>query len=172
LTTLSGRTVRQLTLTALFTALVTVATVAIQIPLPATQGYINVGDAMIFVTALLMGPRTALIAGGVGSALADILSGFAFYAPWTLVIKGLEGLIAAALGYRAFRTKGIAAWAAPASLVVAALWMVFGYYVAGGVLKGFTVSLADVPANLGQGLASVALAIPVLAALRHVNLRK
>ncbi len=47
--------VRTLTLLALLIALTTVATIIIQIPIPTTQGYINVGDAMVFTSALLFG---------------------------------------------------------------------------------------------------------------------
>ena len=45
------------------------------------------------------GPLPALVAGGLGSALADLLTGYAHWAPWTLVIKGIEGWIAAAIGF-------------------------------------------------------------------------
>ncbi len=83
---------RQLTLTALLMAMVTVATMLIQVPVPATKGFINVGDTVIFVAALMFGPRTGVIAGGVGSALADLLSGYAHWAPWTLSSKVLRAL--------------------------------------------------------------------------------
>ena len=85
--------VRTTTLFALLIALTTVATMVVQIPTPPTQGYINVGDSMIYVSALLFGPLAGLLAGGIGSALADWLTGYGQFAPYTLVIKGLEGLV-------------------------------------------------------------------------------
>lgn len=57
-------------------ALVTVATMLIQIPIPATQGFFNIGDAIIMVTALTFGPVVGGIAGGLGSSLADLLGGW------------------------------------------------------------------------------------------------
>ena len=84
---------RKLALLALLTALVAAATRVIQIPTPATKGYVNLGDGMIFVAALLFGGSIGGIAGGIGSALADILGGYANWALPTLIIKGLEGLL-------------------------------------------------------------------------------
>jgi uncharacterized membrane protein len=85
---------------AMFTAVVCVATVILKIDIPATRGFFNVGDSMVYVTALLFGPLIGGIAGGLGSSLADILLGFPLYAPATLVVKGVEGLIVGYLGHK------------------------------------------------------------------------
>ncbi|MEW6524818.1 MAG: ECF transporter S component [Bacillota bacterium] len=151
---------------ALFTALVAVATMVIQVPMPRTGGFINVGDTMIFVAALLLGPRVGLIAGGLGSALADIILGYAHWAPWTLVIKALEGLIAGWLGHTTYRSARPVRPLMLAAMVAAALWMVAGYYVASGIMYGFAAALADIPSNLIQGGASVVMAFALLGALR------
>lgn len=164
------RTLGQLTLTALLMAMVTVATMLIQVPVPATKGFINIGDTIIFVAALLVGPRAGLIAGGLGSALADVISGYAVWAPWTLVIKGLEGLIAGLIGFAAFRkAKGLPPRAI-LGLALGAAWMVGGYYIAGSVLVGYQAALVEVPGNLLQGFGSAAIAVPLLLALRRLNL--
>jgi uncharacterized membrane protein len=111
-----------------------------------------------------------LIAGGLGSALADVISGYAVWAPWTLVIKGLEGLIAGLIGFSAFRAgKGLPPRAI-LGLALGAAWMVVGYYVAGGVLVGFPAAAVEVPGNLLQGFGSAAIAVPLLLALRRLNL--
>lgn len=86
-------TTRELIMSAVFAAAVCAATLLIRIPVPATSGYINLGDSMVFITALLLGARVGGIAGGVGSALADILGGYGSWAPFTLVIKGTEGFV-------------------------------------------------------------------------------
>jgi uncharacterized membrane protein len=72
-------------------ALVTVGTLLVRIPNPM-GGYFNVGDVMIFVAALTFNPLIGGIAGGFGSAIADII-GFPVFAIPTLIIKGLEGLL-------------------------------------------------------------------------------
>lgn len=55
------------------------------------KGYVNIGDTVVLLSGVLFGPLTGLAAGGLGSALADLLLGYGFWAPWTLLIKGLEG---------------------------------------------------------------------------------
>jgi len=91
---------RDLSIIAMFTGVVCVATVILKMDIPATHGFFNVGDSMVYVTALLFGPAIGGIAGGLGSSLADILLGFPFYAPGTLVVKGVEGLIVGYLGHK------------------------------------------------------------------------
>lgn len=51
-------------------ALVCITTMVIQIPIPMTEGYVNIGDSIIFVASILFGPIPGMIAGGLGSALA------------------------------------------------------------------------------------------------------
>lgn len=77
----------------IFSALICILTMVISIPIPATSGFINIGDAGVMITGLLFGPIIGGIAGGVGSSLADIFLGYTIYAPATLIIKGLEGFL-------------------------------------------------------------------------------
>lgn len=79
--------------------LVTLVTISLQVSIPATQGYFNLGETMVYTFALLFGPRVGLIAGGIGSALADLITGYLPYAPATLVIKGIEGFIVGHLSH-------------------------------------------------------------------------
>jgi uncharacterized membrane protein len=78
--------------TAIFTAFVAATTVAFSVYIPATRGYFNIGEAMVYTTALLMGPYVGAFAGGVGSAMSDAILA-PVYAPGTLAIKGLEGFL-------------------------------------------------------------------------------
>lgn len=150
-------------------ALVAVATMFVQLPMPAGQGYANVGDAAIFVLAALFGPVVGLAAGGIGSALADVLTGYAVWAPFTLVIKGLEGWIAGRLAYGAFRSRGLSPQVF-AGFGVAALWMMAGYFVAGGILSGsFAAAAAGIPLNLFQAFAGIAAGSMLLYALRPLR---
>jgi len=82
---------------AVFTVLVYVATIVIQVYQPATGGYFNIGESMIYLAALTSTPLVAGIAGGVGAALADLSTGYAIFAPGTLVIKFIEGYVAGRL---------------------------------------------------------------------------
>ena len=170
-------TVRSLTVSALMIALMTLATMIIRIPNPATQGYINLGDAMLMTIALVFGWRIGGIAGGVGSALADALGGYFIWAPWTLVIKGIEGILVGSIAFwgaggardaRDARTgrhpRRIAAFVA---VLVGGAWMVSGYYVAGSVLFGGVAALTEIPGNLTQAGVAVVVALPLSVILRN-----
>ncbi|OYT50700.1 hypothetical protein B6U66_05140 [Candidatus Bathyarchaeota archaeon ex4484_135] len=87
-----GQAALKTAITAISTALVCVATMAFIINVPATRGYFNLGETMVYTTAILFGPYVGAIAGGLGSALADLLVD-PFYAPATLVIKACEGFL-------------------------------------------------------------------------------
>jgi uncharacterized membrane protein len=84
---------RNLAVMGLFTALVFIVTSSFSIYIPATRGFFNIGDSMVFLTALLFGPLIGAFTGSVGSALADLWLGYPYYAPATFVIKGFEGFI-------------------------------------------------------------------------------
>lgn len=79
---------------ALLTAMTCVATMVVQIPITVTGGYVNMGDAVLLFTSYLLGPLYGAIAGGVGSALADLFSGYAVFVPATLIIKACMGALA------------------------------------------------------------------------------
>jgi len=84
-----------------FVVIVTVTTMFIRLPLPST-GYFNFGDVAVVFSGLLLGRVGGFIAGGIGSALADILLGFAIFSPLTLLAKGVEGFLC---GYAKGKTK-------------------------------------------------------------------
>ncbi len=69
------------------------ATRFIQIPILQTGGYLNFGEAIIYISAILFGSTVGGLVGAIGPALADITSPYAAFAPFTLIIKGIEGFI-------------------------------------------------------------------------------
>ena len=95
----------KLVLTALMVCLVLLATYIIKIPSPFTQGYVHLGDTMIFLSVLLLGKKGGAAAAGLGSALADLLGGYAAYAPWTFLIKALMAFIMGAFIEAATKKK-------------------------------------------------------------------
>ncbi len=155
----------QLARLALLTALVAAATLALKIPTPATQGYINLGDALIIAGALLGGGRVGGRAGGVGSALADLYGGYAHWAPFTLVIKGIEGLLIGWLGNRpGIRER----WLLRAAVALGGMvWMVLGYFLVEVQLYGPAPALLGVWGNLLQGAGSLVCGLPLAAGLQR-----
>ena len=86
-----------------FTAFVAAATMVVNAYVAATGGYFNVGEIMVYTSAILMGPFVGSFAGGVGSMIADVSLGYTVFAPGTLVIKGIEGFIVGYLAQYRFR---------------------------------------------------------------------
>jgi len=79
--------------TTIFTAFVCIATIIFSVYVPSTEGFFNIGESMVFLSALLFGPYVGAFSGGVGSMLADLILGYPHYAPATLVIKACEGFV-------------------------------------------------------------------------------
>jgi uncharacterized membrane protein len=77
---------------------------------PATRGFFNIGESMVFLSALLFGPYVGAFAGGVGSMIADLILGYPHYAPATLVIKACEGAVVGALKKRNPKFISMALW--------------------------------------------------------------
>ena len=136
-----------LVLAALFAALTYVATNIIHVPIPATDGYINLGDCVVLLGAFLLGPVYGAAAGGIGSALADILSGYAVFAPGTFVIKALIAVIAAAI----LKALGSKTKAAPIVASIAGeAWMVLGYFLYESIFLGYGLAAAGSIAEQGS----------------------
>lgn len=160
---------KKLALTALMAALTAVLTLA-SVPLPG-GGYYNFGDVAIFIAAAALGPVAGAFAGGPGGALGDLILGYTFYAPFTLVIKALEGLIAGLL-FKAFKSAFIKEGGtvkkvvfSAVSNVVGGLMMAAGYFLAEGLLLAegkWQGGLVNLPWNILQGALSAVVAAVVL----------
>jgi len=94
-------TIRLLVLTATFIALVFLSTSLFYIALLSSSGFFNLGEAFVYLAALIGGPIVGGIAGGVGAAMADAFLGYGIFAPATLVLKGLEGFTVGSLYHSA-----------------------------------------------------------------------
>jgi len=162
----SYKKVYQLVLASLFAALTYVMTMVVQVPSPM-QGYVNLGDCAVLLSAWLLGPLYGGAAAGIGSMLADLLSGYAHYAPGTFAIK-LAMAVAAALIFRALQSRAShnLLLSQAVSGVVAEAIMVVGYfgYASLWLGKGLAAA-ASIPGNTVQGVFGLVAAIAVYAVL-------
>lgn len=145
--------VLSLVLQGLFIAIVCVMTMAIQVPVPLTNGYIHLGDSCILLIAVFFGRKYGVVAGGVGSMMADILSGYAHWAIPTLIIKSIMGYVAGSIAkYSKDDTKFISLNTILATLATVIV-MVVGYFIGGLILKGgaFAAVVESVFPNIIQG---------------------
>jgi uncharacterized membrane protein len=129
--------------------LVTVMTMVFRIPIPATQGYFNFGDAGVILLSMLFGPYVGLITGGLGSSLADILSGYSFYAPVTFLAKGIEGFIVGMIFAKLYKKSRILAYT---SGPVGGLFMICSYFVFESYFFSIGNALVELPWNILQAL--------------------
>ena len=142
--------VKKLTLAGVMAALVFVMTYVPKVPVPATGGYVHLGDGVIFLAAMLLGPL-GIPAAAIGSGLSDVLGGYIVYVLPTMAIKALMALIV----WRAWRE---ASWLRAAmAFVLAEAVMVLGYFAFESVMYGAAAAWAAVGANCIQGVAGVAL---------------
>lgn len=141
---------KDLSITGLLIALVCVATMMISIPITA-NGYVHLGDSVILFAGVVFGKKKGMLAGGIGSAMADILLGYTHWAPFTLIIKGLMGYVAGIIGNSNEQGNNFIKANRMIAGVVSELVMIVGYFLAGIFLSGGVLaSLASVSANFVQ----------------------
>ena len=148
---------KKLVMASLLAALCCVATMIIKIPSPL-KGYLNLGDCVVLLSGWLLSPAYGFAAAGIGSALADVFSGYVTYAPATFIIKGLMALIAY-FGFKILQNKIGNLPSRIISGIVAEAIMVLGYFVFEGFLYGFIPSIVNIPANAVQGVAGIIIGV-------------
>ncbi|HDJ51401.1 MAG TPA: hypothetical protein ENF25_04300 [Thermoprotei archaeon] len=148
---------------ALYVALVFVATIILQIYTPATKGYFNLGEAAIYTIAIIASPIEAGIAGGLGASIADLVTGYGYFAPGTLVIKFTEGLLVSLIYHRVAKySRRISYWVSViVSIVMGGIIGVVGYYKLSGLSE-----LSSVPINvLGIKITALSARVNISSAL-------
>ncbi|MDC7238159.1 MAG: ECF transporter S component [Sphaerochaetaceae bacterium] len=142
-------------LIAVLTAVVVVFTILVKIPTP-TKGYLNLCDLAICFIAFTFSPLTALIAGGLGTAIADIISGYPQWAPISFVVHGLEGLVVALIVKRSSQDISNLVKVSTIKVILAMVACVIivagGYFVLSAIFMslGFAAAAAGIPGNIGQ----------------------
>lgn len=172
-------TIKFIAYTGMMTAIVYVCTL-IGIPFPAFN--FNIGDSAILICGALFNPLSAMIAGGLGSFLADLTT-YPATMLYTLVIKAIEGLVAGLLFQALYKWYDKAenpdkkrftlkvVFAVLISLACS-LFMAGGYFICKAFMYGTIESaLTSLPKNVLQAVVSTTLASLVLYATRLEKLR-
>ncbi len=159
--------------TALFMALCCVGTL-IYIPSPASNGYLNMGDCFVILSGWFLGPVYGFLAGGIGSAISDLLLGYASYAPATFLIKGIMALVCfymiKALS-KAFCGKRISLLRIASALVSETI-MVSGYFLYDALLmKSFISPLSGIPGNAIQGFFGITASVILAGVFEKTGLK-
>ncbi len=151
---------KKIVVAALLAALTCVATMVIKIPSPL-KGYLNLGDCVVLVSGWMLPPAYSFLAAGLGSALADVFSGYVAYAPATFAIKGLMAVVAF-YSFKIFNKKIGSTPSRVISGILAEVIMVLGYYVFEGFMYGFAPSLVNVLPNGMQGVAGLVIGVAII----------
>jgi len=158
-----------LSMIGIFGAFTCVVTIVIAFPIPATNGFINIGDAVVMITGLLFGPIIGGIAGGIGSSLADLFLGYAIYAPATLVIKGLEGFFVGLIANPKKNYKWN--YRDYIAVIVGGFIMIIGYFLYELMIYGLPSALYEFILNsiIQFGLGSILALTFIFAARRNIK---
>lgn len=163
---------KHIVFSALFAALACVATISIRIPTPGTGGYIHPGDAIVILSGILLGPLYGALAGGIGSAMADLIGGYFIYVPITFVIKALIALLCGYTYQQMAKSSRTRYAAVTIGGIIDMILVSGGYFLCESLLYGTSGALASIPANLIQGVSGLIIALilyPVLTSIPDIN---
>jgi uncharacterized membrane protein len=156
-------------ITAVFMAFTCLATMVIQIPIPL--GYAHLGDSVILITSFLFGPVVGAVAGGIGSAMADILTGYAIWAIPTLIIKAIMGAFAGYFFYKKRRRIELFSIRSIIVTIITLLFMVIGYVISGAILYGSMASgVASAPGLLMKSVVNLLVFYVLTSQLRKIKI--
>jgi uncharacterized membrane protein len=161
-------TTKDMVETALLTALVFVATAFINIRLPiiASGGLVHLGTVMLFIAAIVFGKEKGAIAGAVGMAIFDLSSGWALWAPFTFVVRGIMGYMVGAITW-SNNKEGNNLMVNILAVILSGIWMIAGYYITEGILYGNWISpVASIPGNVTQIALGLILGLPIARVLK------
>lgn len=149
-------------------AITCIATMIIHIPSPL-KGYLNLGDCVVLLSGWMLSPVYGFFAAGLGSALADVFSGYELYAPATFIIKGVMALIA----FYCFKLLHNRLSDLPSGIISGAsaeFFMVLGYFIFEGCLYGFLPSAVNILPNALQGVAGLVISLFLITVFKNNKL--
>lgn len=153
----------------ILTAITAIFTIAVRIPVAPTRGYINLGDVAIYFSAITFGPLSALISGGLGTALADIFSGYSQWAPISFAVHGLQGfmiglIVRLFLKENSNPVNSFITWAL--AFTAGTIIMAGGYLLAEYFMVGLGAALTELPGNIIQNAAGIFGGVPLTLAIK------
>lgn len=161
-------------LSGLMSAIIAVFTSFVRFPTGINDGYLHVGDSMVYLAGCILGPF-GILAGAIGGAIADLLAGVPIWAIPTAIIKALNCLpfVLAASHFKKNSDdfKIINRLTLP-MVIVSGLITVWGYFPVSGLLYSFQGAWAEMPISIVQATGSAIIFIVVGLALDKANINK
>lgn len=173
-------TLKQFVLAALFAALTFVLTFTVKIP--THNGYMHIGDSMIYLCASLLPTPLAAASAAIGAAISDASAGYMMYIIPTFIIKALLALCFS------YATKKLLCKRNVIGVFVATAVTIVGYYIAEVILLALSApvgfseylfsaaswigALNTIPGNAIQAASSGVLYIVLAVAFDKINLKE
>ena len=148
----SETSIKTLTKMAMMATITFVGIYAVKVPVP--NGYVHIGDCMIFLSVLLLGAKRGALAGGIGAAMADLLAGYMHWVFPTFIIKYIMAVI---MGQFVEKIMPTMKWNWLIGAAVGGIVQIILYFVADTVMFGMALGIADIPGNVIQTVAGIIL---------------
>ena len=156
--------IRLMCITGIFTAIVFVFTAYLHIP--SHTGYTHVGDGFIYLAACMLPLPYAMFVGAGGALLADCLTGYAIWAPGSIIIKTVAVLFFSRKSARIISVRNLLA------LIPAWAICIGGYYLYEALITGnYAAPLAGIPGYITQSVLSSILFVVAGLAMDKLNLK-
>ncbi len=151
----------KMTMVSTLAALTFVLTRFTAIPIPGTQGYIHLGDTIIYITAILFGGPSAAAVGAIGGALSDATYSAIWILP-TLIIKGIMGFVCGKIANR----KKWNSLRNISAMIISGIIMSLLYSVATGIIYGnWITAFSNTPFDIIQFVSGAVVSNIILAIL-------
>jgi uncharacterized membrane protein len=158
-----------LVMAALMASMTCIATKIIQFPSPI-GGYIHLGDGLVLLSGIILGPLYGGAAAGIGSMFADLLGGYTQYAIATLIIKALAAIVGGFIYSKFSSNKSVAIILAG---IFGGIIVTTGYFFFDSLILGYGVTAAaNIPGNILQnvfGIIVSSLLLPILSTSPYVK---
>ncbi len=160
----------KLIMASLMAAMTCIATMVISIPTP-TNGYIHLGDGLVLLCGIILGPVYGGLAGGIGSMLSDLLLGYTYYALPTFLIKALAAIAGGFIYLKISKLSFCKNYLVPliSAGITGGIIVTCGYFLVEAVFFGYGIAAAaSIPGNLLQNLFGILVSVLLMPALSHV----
>lgn len=161
---MKNQKIRLMCFAGVFTAIVFVFTAYLHIP--SHTGYTHAGDGFIYLAACILPLPYAMFVGAGSAFLADCLTGFAIWAPGSVIIK-----TATVLFFSRKKSK-IISWRNMLALLPAWAVCIGGYYLYEALITGnFIAPISGIPGYITQSVLSGILFVAVGLAMDKLNVK-
>lgn len=146
--------------------------------IPTINGFMQFGDCMVFLAAILLSKKRAAGAAAIGMALVDVAAGYVLWAPFTFIIKGIMAYVTALIIEKS-KTKSQKLLIF--SFIVGGVIDVIGYFIANAIMGGvvlkvvsglpasITYAVAHLPGDTSEIIVSIIVAVPLTAIVRRIR---